>query len=614
LHILTQIDIPLSFYSLNKIKVASELLFLKCEIRLMKKIAIIIAMALASITLWAQSSTPLRLEIPAPNGSDPFNYVTAGENGICIFYPTVIETGKDSINWSMMMVDDQLKELWHKQVPLQEDATFLKSLTTKDAIYLLFHDTKQKKNANVIVYMIVPKFKIVTEHKSGIPEKAEVVDFEVSNSIAYIGYNNRKSQPGIIGFSLISGEKRNFNITAEKDALLLDVAIDTARQAVFATYKIQYSSARNHLLVNKYNSVGTLVSNYDFTDQVERRNYNTAQYIPTGDSQGMVAGTYGFNVTSTRKQYNYYDSYYNNYYYNNSYNPYYSRQSEYDANEDNTPVSDGYYTGVVKNGIAGSMKYYNFSGFSKSYKYITNSVALRTKAKATKKDTGDDYTAKADTSITNAVGLRLKDKIARSNPNPTGNTQPDKSSDKDRTLNLRLIAHDIVMNNGELIISSEAYSPEYHTNTQMTYDYYGRAFPTSYQIFDGFRYSHAFIAGFDSSGNMVWNNGMEMRDILTKYLNRKLNCLFEDDEIVLYYNANNKIAVKTIQGNTIIDHTSYMALTQKRGADQHLDEYLGTIEHWYGNYFIATGYQTIRNNNLENNKRHIFYLSKLAFE
>jgi len=593
--------------------VPAELLFLKCEIRVMKKIFIITIMVLACLTLSAQSTTPLRLEIPAPNGSDPFNYVSAGENGICIFYPTVIETGKDSVNWSIMMVDNQLKEIWNKQVPLQEDANFLKSLTTKDAIYLLFHDTKQKKNTNVIVYMIVPKFNIVTEHKGGIPEKAEVVDFEVSNSIAYIGYNNRKSQPGITGFSLITGEKRDYLITAEKDALLLDIAIDTARQQVFATFKIQYSSARNHLLVNNYNSSGALIKTYDFTDQVERRNYNTAQYIPLGDSQGMVAGTYGFNVTNTRKQYNYYDSYYNNYYYN-SYNQYYSRQSEYDANEDNTPVSDGYYTGLVKNGVAGTIKYYNFSGFSKAYKYITNSVALRTRAKTTRKEPDANFTAKPDTSIANAVGLRLKDKIAKSNPNPADNTQSENSSDKDKTLNLRLIPHDIIMNNGQLIISSEAYSPEYHTNTQMTYDYYGRAFPTSYQIFDGFRYSHAFIAGFDSSGNMVWNNGMEMRDILTKYLNRKLNCLFEDDEIVLYYNANNKIASKTIQGNTIIDHTSYIALTQKRGADQHLDEYLGTIEHWYGNFYIATGYQTIRNNNLENNKRHVFYLSKMAFE
>ena len=104
-----------------------------------------------------------------------------------------------------------------------------------------------------------------------------------------------------------------------------------------------------------------------------------------------------------------------------------------------------------------------------------------------------------------------------------------------------------------------------------------------------------------------------MRDIITKYLNRKLNCLFENDEIVLYYNANNKVAFKTIKGNTIIENTAYTTLVPKRSNDQPYDEYLGTIEHWYDDYFIATGYQTIRNNYLESNKRNVFYISKMAF-
>ena len=41
---------------------------------------------------------------------------------------------------------------------------------------------------------------------------------------AFIGFNNRKGQPGIIGFSLVTGEKRTYDITAEKDALLLDIS------------------------------------------------------------------------------------------------------------------------------------------------------------------------------------------------------------------------------------------------------------------------------------------------------------------------------------------------------------------------------------------------------
>jgi|GEM_PF-894643 len=551
----------------------------------MKKLLAVAFLISFAPALLAQSGNPLRLEIQAPAGSDPFNYVTAGKNGVCIFYPTINETGRDSISWSFMMVNDKLKEEWRKQVPLHEDVTYLKSLSTTDAIYLLFHDTKRNKDGNILVFMIIPRLQIITEHKGIIPDKAEVVDFEVSNNYAFIGFNSRKGQPGIIGFSLVTGEKRTYEITTEKDALLLDIAIDTTNKTIFATYKIQYASSRNHLYVNQYNSPGTLEKTFDFSEQVERRNFNSAQYIPMGEGDGLVAGTYGYNVSTTRRQYDYYDNYYNSYYYN-YYSPYYLRQSNYDANEDKTPVSDGYFTALIKNGIAGTTKYYNFSNFNNVYKYITNVNALRMKVKPEKKN----------------------DKAEESDQT---NTHEDEENDK--TLNLRLLKHDIYINSGQFILTSEAYSPEYHTNTQMSYDYYGRAFPTSYQVFDGFRYSHAFVAAFDSGGLMTWNNGMEMRDILTKYLNRKLNCLFENEETTLYYNANNKVAFKTIKGNSIVENTSYTTLAPVRGTDQHLDEYLGTIEHWYDNFFIATGYESIRNNYLENNKRNVFYMSKMAF-
>ncbi len=551
--------------------------------RQMKKLLAIALLVSVALTIQAQSSDPVRLEIAAPAGSDPFNYVTAGENGVCIFYPTINDTGKDSVSWSFRMVDDQLKEIWHQQVPLHKDVTYLKNMSTKDAIYLLFHDTKRNKDGNIIVFMIIPRLQVISEHIAMIPDKAEVVDFEIANSYAFIGFNNRKGQPGITGFSLITGEKQSYDITAEKDALLLDISIDTTLSEIFATYKIQFSSSKNHLFVNQYNSPGALEKTYDFTEQVERRNFNSAQYLPMGEGRGIVAGTYGYNVANTRRQYDYYDYYYNNYYYN-YYSPYLSRQSNYDATEDKTPVSDGYYTAMVSAGVADKIKYFNFSGFNNAFKYITNPGALRIKIKPVKK----------------------AEKNADTDPSEA-------TEDNDKTLNLRLITHDIQKNNGEIIMTSEAYSPEYHTNTQMSYDYYGRAFPTSYQVFDGFRYSHAFVAGFDSTGMMTWNNGMEMRDILTKYLNRKLNSLFEDEEMVLYYNANNKVAFKSIKGNTIVENTAYTPLTPKRGTDQPIDEYLGTIEHWYDDYFISTGYQTIRNNYLESNKRNVFYISKMAF-
>jgi hypothetical protein len=549
----------------------------------MRKILSLIVFAALAAAVLAQNSAPVRLEIPAPAGSDPFNFVTAGKNGICIFYPTSSETGKDSISWSFRMVNDRLEDAWNRMVPLHEDVTFLKSISGKEAIYLLFHDTRRNLDGNIFVFMIVPKFKSITEHKTAIPDNAEVVDFEIANGWAYIGYNSRKGKPGISGFSLVNGEKRSYDITAEKDALLLDIAVDSLRHEVYASYKIQFSASKNHLYLNRYNSPGALLQTYDFDGQNEKRNFNSAQYIPLGDGKGMLAGTYGYNVSSNRRQYDYYDYYYNRYSYN-YYSPYFMRQQNYDENQDKSPVSDGYYTATIAAGETTPVKYYNFSGFTNSYKYITDPSALRIKPKEKK------------------------------NVNAEPVEQPAGGDDNDRTLNLHLLTHEILITNGQFVITSEAYSPEYHTNTQMSYDYYGRAFPTSYQVFDGFRYSHAFIAGFDSSGKMAWNNGMEMRDILTKYLNRKLNLVPDSSEIILFYNANNKIAFKTISGSAITENTEYTSLVPLRRTDQPVDEYLGTMQYWYSGYFIASGYQTIRNNYMENNKRNIFYLNKIAFQ
>lgn len=546
-------------------------------IRQKKGISFLVLFIIAT-ALWAQKTDPVRLELAARSGSDPFNYITAGDQGVCIFYPTINETGKDSISWSFLMTDNNLKQKWAKLVAMHEDVTFLKGFSKNKVIYLLFHDTKRNKEGNIFVYMIQPSLQLITEHRGLIPDKAEVIDFEILNDYILIGYNARKAQPGILGYSLVSSEKRTFEVTSEKDALLLDIAVSPENGEVYGIFKIQYSNSRNRIAMNIYNEYGGLKKQIDFGTQKEKCLINSAQYIPYGNGKGLIAGTYGYSNSSSRKPYNYYDNYYNYYY---RYSPYYyNRQQDYDANTDNTPVSDGFFSSLILSNMADSIRYFSFSGFNNAYKYMTDVNALRVKMRNEKK---------------------LK------------NQKSDDEAINESSLDLRLITHDLRQYNNEFILAAEAYAPEYHTVTRMSYDYYGRSFPTSYQVFDGFRYSHAFIAAFDSTGNIKWNNGIEMKDILTKYLNRKLNYLIDNSEMVLYYNSNNKIAFKTIKGNEVIENTTYTTIAPKMRTDQPNDEYLGGIEYWYDDFFIASGYQSIKNNYLENSRRNVFYLSKMAF-
>ena len=523
----------------------------------------------------ARSQLPLRLEIPVRQGTNPVSYMAAGEEGVCLFYPTRNDSGKDSISWSFVMMDRNLKELWRKQIPMHEDVTYLKGIYQNNVIYLLFHDTQRNTEGNIFVFFIYPAKQIITQHRSAIPQKAEVADFGIFNEFALIGFNQRKGRPGVLGFSLVTGEKRNFEIPGKEDALLLGVTADTLYSNIYAVYKTQSGSSRNALLVNVYNSSSTLRRTISFSNQQEKKIINSAQFIPTADGKGFVAGSYGYG-NKNHRNYDYYNDYYNYYYYDS----YYRRQLNYDANQDNTPISDGYYTASISDSSGGTMQYFNFINFANAFKYLNDPEALRSKRKA--------------------------DKASKKE-------QADGTVDKEYSLNFRLLMHPLTLANGKFVLMAEAYNPEYHTMTQMVYDYYGRAIPSTYSVFDGFRYTNAFIAGFDSSGNMAWSNGMEMRDILTTYLNKRMNLHPDNGELILFYNANGKLAYKTIQGATVVENTSLTPISPKRQTDQLVSEYMSSAEFWYGDYFLASGYSSLRNNYLDENKRNVFYLTKLAF-
>jgi hypothetical protein len=543
----------------------------------MTRICLIIAfVTLLILNIPAQTNQPLRIEIPVRSGTNPFNYITFGDKGLILFYPTSNDVGKDSISWSFVMLDKNLKELWRKVLPLHEDAAYLQGFTRQNVIYLLFHDTQRKAENNIKVYFIYPEKQIITEHLSSIPDKAEVVDFDLYNEYALIGFNQRKGKPGIMGFSLINGDKRNFDFNVTENGLLLDLSVDSTYKDIYAVYKLQPSSNKNNLMVNVYDGSSALKRTISFDNLVEKRIINSAQFITTGQGKGFVTGTYGPG-NKNRRNYDFYNDYYNYYYYNT----YYRRQTNQDNTNDNTPVSDGYFTASMGQGERGSIRYYNFIEFTNSQKYLNDPDVIRAKRRADKK----------------------------SNNDPGSNS----GNDKDYSMECRLLMHPVSVFNGMFLMVSEAYTPEYHTMTQMVYDYYGRAIPSTYSVFDGFRYSNAFVAAIDSSGEMRWNNGMEMRDVLTKYLNRKFGIFGDRDELVLYFNANGKLAYKIIRGTEVVENNILVQIAPKRATDQYLNEYLGTAERWYDDNFLITGYESLRNNSMDESRRNVFYLSKMAF-
>ncbi len=104
-----------------------------------------------------------------------------------------------------------------------------------------------------------------------------------------------------------------------------------------------------------------------------------------------------------------------------------------------------------------------------------------------------------------------------------------------------------------------------------------------------------------------------MSSIRTFTLAEKAAVYIDDNEAVMAYSNDGKIAWKPVKDN----HTgvSYANIETKYSKDRVTNEQNNQFTHWYDNYFLASGYQTIVNNYLPSkNQRSIFFINKIAFD
>lgn len=185
---------------------------------------------------------------------------------------------------------------------------------------------------------------------------------------------------------------------------------------------------------------------------------------------------------------------------------------------------------------------------------------------------------------------------------------------RDYSIDHDLLAHEVFVWNDQLIFMAEAYYPEYRTITTMVYDYYGRPYPTTYSVFEGFRYLTTFVAGFDREGTLLWNNDLELRDMLTQTLKRRVVSWEDPEGLVLAYANNGKIFSKLIHKDQTIESISSADIATLNARDRIFEDSHSIIERWYDSYFLIHGYQNIKNSyvNSRNNKT-VFYINKIAY-
>lgn len=181
------------------------------------------------------------------------------------------------------------------------------------------------------------------------------------------------------------------------------------------------------------------------------------------------------------------------------------------------------------------------------------------------------------------------------------------------SLDYTLILHDVIPFMGNYVLLSEAYYPEYRTETSMYYDYYGRAIPQTYTVFDGYKYISGIAAAFSPDGQLIWDDGIEIRNIMTFNLVTYMESYSSQTELAFFYSSENHLYYKMAGSPESDNPLQNISIESKYKGDKLMEDLGSKMIHWYQNYFICFGYQKIKNNRISGGKRTIFYFNKLAF-
>lgn len=166
------------------------------------------------------------------------------------------------------------------------------------------------------------------------------------------------------------------------------------------------------------------------------------------------------------------------------------------------------------------------------------------------------------------------------------------------------------------IVSGEIYYTDYQPEYQRRggYDIYGNYRYFSYweETFDGYVFTDAVIAAFNTKGELVWDNHMYIEDLKKYQLEQNVVNYTEDGNTILMYYNQDAIFMKVINGNETVKNETENKINLLGSSQLVLSNQNTNITHWYNSYFLLTGYQKIKNS--RNEKRRVFFINKIAFE
>lgn len=193
-----------------------------------------------------------------------------------------------------------------------------------------------------------------------------------------------------------------------------------------------------------------------------------------------------------------------------------------------------------------------------------------------------------------------------------------KKKGKELKISYQMAIHDVLPVDGGYIFLGEAYYPTYRSETRTVSTANGVS-TTTVLVFDGYQYTHAVIAKFDSEGNMEWDQTFELWSAYKPYnVIRFISVSGQSDKALqLVFSSRNKITSKSIDFNGEVSQESSTDPIETSYEKDKVKRSYSDMVYWYDNYFIAYGNQIIKNKTKSRSverKRKVYFINKIEFE
>ncbi|WP_041693660.1 hypothetical protein [Emticicia oligotrophica] len=529
--------------------------------QVIKSVSLLGVLILFCFNTFAQSVN--RIEIPTRGDDQSFQVISLGEEGILL----LTKTGK--LTFNVTKLDANFQQAWSANGELEENQSIVDFYKDGRDVYFLF----SKYNSDLYqIFKISTGIGIIQKFFFENIRRFEISEFKVHNDVAYMA-GLVKEEPVLLSINFNRMQPRILAGGIKGTANISSIDFDVENDLLIVSYSVKKGRS-SYMAVKRINPNGKIVEQLTVEPE-EDYGLLTGKLFSLEDGTQLMIGNYGYKG--------------------------------YQSN--GGPMSQGLYISKVDGETPEYLKLHSFTDFKNFFNFLPQKQQEKIERKIKKKkDRGDE----------------LK-------------------------LNYRVLVHDIIKKDNQYILVAEVFYPEFRNNNVYGTPYYGNMWgnPFGYgyggynslymmrysrylglnswawnpwmysnygnnsQQFDGFRYTHAIVAGFDLNGKLMWDNSFSFDNVKTMELKEKVKIKTEGDEITLVYSNKGKLISKIVKGNDVVEGVKSIDISSQKEGDKIRDTATDDIEYWYKDYYLAWGYQRIANKT--EGTRRVFYLNKISF-